>query len=193
MWSERQAVQRECPFAGLADASRRLYRPPVRSTTADVDHILSCPDMKQADIAVLQRSIEKISRSSALGTRIRRVGVEAEAVPEGDTFLRVSLELDRTISNGITWIRWSALSRMRSGRLMIAFPACILPMRRSGNPDAKPNPAATWMRYYRQSRISPHADGHGLSSQGLPCSFACLCLPLLAGGTRECVALAATT
>jgi hypothetical protein len=52
--------------------------------------------MKQADIAVLQRSIEKISRSSALGTRIRRVGVEAEADPEGDTFLRVSLELDRT-------------------------------------------------------------------------------------------------
>jgi hypothetical protein len=43
---------------------------------------------------VLPHSIEKISRSSALGPRIRRVDVEADA--EGDAYLRVSLEFDHT-------------------------------------------------------------------------------------------------
>jgi hypothetical protein len=63
---------------------------------AHLDLILSCRDMKQADIAVLRHSIDKISRSSALGPRIRRVDVEAEADAEGDAYLRVSLELDHT-------------------------------------------------------------------------------------------------
>ena len=52
--------------------------------------------MRQVDIADLRGRIEKISKSSALGARIRQVGVEAKTDAEGDAFLRVSLQLDHT-------------------------------------------------------------------------------------------------
>ena len=82
---------------------------------------------------MLPHSIEKISRSSALGPRIRRVDVEAEADAEGDAYLRVSLEFDHT--DDLEWDNVEPLVRSIEDAVawsMIASPAYILPMRLSG-------------------------------------------------------------
>jgi len=50
--------------------------------------------MKQATVADLARRIEEVSRSSALGPRVRQVEVEAEDSVEGGAFLRVLLHFE---------------------------------------------------------------------------------------------------